>query len=461
MDAFVVVGATNTDGDYIMREFLLRFSTASLARSDASPSLLTAGILFLFSSHIVHADDVRRSLAGAGVVFSVGYTGDVFGNPTGGQKTGTHNAGLAEASVEIDFEKISNARGLTFFASGYQIHGTSISGENVGGIAAVSNVEAYRSTRLFEAWIEQSLVNDAVSIRVGQIAADAEFFVVEGGSNFINSTFGWTTITSDNIPVGGPIYPIATPGIRVAVEPDSGLKLMAGLWNGDPVGPCPEDRDPGQCNKYGLDFRLSDAPLAIMEAEFNTVGGTIVGLPGTVKIGAWHHFGDFDDLRYNAFGGSLGATSSTPLKHEGNHGVYAVIDQTIYRVPGDDKRNITVFARAAASPSDRNVVNRYVEGGIVVTGPIASRPQDVFGIAVAYSGISDQAAAFDGDQGLSVSRSHEIVLEANYAAELIPGLTIQPDFQYFWNPGGRVPDDLGNNKLKDAAVFGLRTVVSY
>ena len=44
---------------------------------------------------------------------------------------------------------------------------------------------------MFEIWFEQFLFNDTVSVKVGQLAADAEFFFAEGGGYFINGTWGW------------------------------------------------------------------------------------------------------------------------------------------------------------------------------------------------------------------------------------------------------------------------------
>jgi porin len=404
---------------------------------------------------------VRRALAGHGIEFGVSYTGDVLSNVSGGVKQSTHYDGLVEIGVDIDLEKLAGWRGLSFHSDVFQIHGTSISGENLGSLAAVSNIEAFPSTRLFELWFEQKLFNDKLSIRFGQLAADAEFFIADGGGNFINSTFGWTTISSDNIPVGGPIYPIATPGVRVSFEPNDNLKLMAGFWNGDPVGPCPEGKDPGQCNTNGLDFRLEDPPLLIVEGaySYNKEGG---GLPGTIKIGLWRHFGDFDDLRRDDSGGLLALPGGEPLRHDGNHGLYAVLDQMIYRLPGgDDLNGISIFARIAGSPSDRNQIDVYADAGLVFTGFVPARPSDVFGLAFGYSRISDAASGFDKDSGLSVVRVYEAVLEISYTAEIVPGWTLQPDVQYFWNPGGRVADETGLEPVDNATVLGLRTTISY
>jgi porin len=404
---------------------------------------------------------VRRALAARGVEYGISYTGDVFGNVSGGVKQSTHYAGLVEVGLNVDLERMAGWRGLSFHTDMFQIHGTSISGENLGSLASVSNIEAYPSTRLFELWFEQKLLSDKLAVRFGQLAADAEFFIAEGGGHFINSTFAWTTISSDNIPVGGPIYPIATPGVRVSFEPNDSLKFMAGLWNGDPVGPCPEDLDPGQCNENGLDFRLKDPPLLIVEGaySYNKEHG---GLSGTIKVGGWRHFGDFDDLRRDENGGRLGISGADPLRHDGNYGLYAVLDQMIYRLPGGDgSKGISIFARVAGSPSDRNQIDFYADAGLVFAGFIPVRPSDVFGVAFAYSKISDYASGFDRDSGLSVVRDYESVVEFSYTAQITAGWSIQPDFQYFWNPGGNVPDGTGLRPVENATVFGLRTGVSY
>ena len=57
------------------------------------------------------------------------------------------------------------------------------------------------------------------------------------------------------------------------------------------------------------------------------------------------------------------------------------------------------------------------------------RPDDVFGIGLAYTGVSDPASAFDRESGLSVIRNHETLLEISYTAEIKPGWTLQPDLQ--------------------------------
>lgn len=439
-------------------------SLAAVARADdegAATGIHGDSIASSLPPALADPGGMRRSLGAHGIVFGANYTGEVLGNVSGGVQQSTHYDGLLELYSDIDMEKFVGWKGLGFHASWYQIHGTSISGENIGGLAAVSNIEAFPSSRLFELWFEQKLFDDKLAIRIGQIAADAEFFASDLAGNLFNSTFGWTTISSDNLPIGGPIYPIATPGVRVAFNSNDQLGFMVGLWNGDPVGPCPEDKDPGECNERGLDFRLDDPPLVAAEASY-TYNREGAGLPGVIKVGGWNHFGDHDDLRRDDAGGLLGVSGGTPLQHGSNHGLYAVFDQLIYRLPGyEDAKGVSFFTRVAASPSDRNQIDFYIDGGFNFTGFIPSRPNDVLAVGLAYSGISGDAAGFDRDSGLTVVRNSETVLEVSYTVEVVPGWTVQPDFQYFWNPGGEVPDETRMKAVEDAAIVGVRTNLSY
>ena len=403
---------------------------------------------------------IRPPLARSGIRVSPTYIGEVLGNPSGGLKQGTTYDGLLDVHLDADIERMIGWKGLCFHTNMFQIHGTSITGENLGSIVSASNIEAFPSTRLDEMWFEQSLFSEKVSVRFGQLAADTEFMFADSAGAFIASTFGWTTLSSDNLPFGGPIYPFASPGVRVAVKPNDRLKLMTAIYDDDPIGPCAKDLDPGQCNKHGLEFRLDDPPLLLAEADYSYNQNW--ARPGIIKFGGWYDFGKFDDQRFDVNHGLQAITGLDPLQHDGTYGIYGIIDQMVYRLPGDgDAKGVSVFVRVIGSPSDRNQIDAYFDTGVVFTGMMPRRPNDVFGVGLAYTGISNDASAFDRDSGLSVIRNHEVFLEVSYTAEIVPGWTLQPDFQYIWNPGGNVPDDTGTRPIKDATVLGIRTTISF
>ncbi len=392
---------------------------------------------------------VRSRLAKHGIQFGVNYIGEVLGNPSGGIKQSTHYDGLLEVVVEADMEKIIGWKGLSFFTNGYWIHGSSITSSNIGSLMPVSFIEALPATRLFELYFDQKLFNDKVSVRFGQLAADAEFLLSEGGGVFINGTWGWPSITAEDLPDGGPAYPIATPGVRLGLYPTRNTALLVALYNGEPAPPCAAD-DAQVCNKHGLDFDIDGPPLLFAEGTYSYNQGA-GQLPGTVKLGGWNHFGNFDTLR-------------DPVRIiDGDYGLYAIIDQMIYRLPGEgDPKGVSVFGRVIGAPSNRNLVDIYWEVGLVFTGMMASRPNDILGIGFAYTGISNDESARQRDEGETIISDYEAVLEVSYTAEILPGWNVQPDFQYFWNPGGKVPDPNDMTKaIPYAAVIGLRTAISY
>ena len=410
-------------------------------------------------------ENARENFSRRGVTVEAKYIGEVFTNPHGGFAGGSHYHGLLDIETDLDLEKLLGWKGLTFHANGYQSHGTSITAESVGSIAAVSHIEATPTTRLFEAWFEQSALDGTLSLRFGQLAVDAEFATLPSAGAFISSTFGWNTLMTDNVPNGGPIYPLATPGARLKFQPTDSVSMMAAIYNGDPVGECSDD--PQKCNAHGTEFRLSDPPLVIGEAAYQSGAE----LPGVLKAGAWWSFEDFDDQRFADDGSALAdpSGSGAARRHDGNGGVYAVIHQMLYRVSDSPERGIHAFARAARSIEDRNQIDFYLEVGITLTGLLDARPGDVLGIGFAHSHISESAAGFDRDLSNFNSiklpvRQAEQLLEISYTARLAKGWSVQPDFQYYWSPGGHVADSSdpsGLRTIPNAAVFGLRTILAY
>jgi porin len=399
---------------------------------------------------------LRPALAKGGIGVSATYYGEAFVN-SGGFNQGGKYDGVLDVAIDADLHKLGFWKGLCFHTNGFQIHGQSITASNIGSLMPVSSLEATPATRLDELWLEQHMFGDKLAVKVGQLAADTEFILSEGGGFFLNGTWGWPSITAADMPSGGPAYPLATPGVRVAVTPSDKFQLLVGVYNGDPAPPCGSD-DPQVCNSNGLDFELDDPPLLMVEGAYKY---NQERLAGTAKLGGWNHFGDFEHQRFSA-GGNLIAVTKGPGKPLNNDwGFYGIIDQLIWRLPGSEEaKGVALFGRVIGAPSDRNLIDFYADGGITFSGMIRSRPDDSFAIGFAYTGISDQVSGFDIDSGTPVARNYEALLEICYTMQLTTGWTIQPDFQYFWQPGGNVTDENGR-VVENAAVFGARSTMSF
>jgi porin len=421
-------------------------ATAFAARADnALSGVPETSIATSLPPALADPSGVRRDLAKRGITVGANYIGEVFGVAAGGLNRDTHYDGRLELWLDADLDRLVGWKGLTFHANAYQIHGSSISAESLGSLMPVSFIEATPATRLFELYLEQSLADGKVTIRAGQIAADSEFIISDGAAAFLNGTWGWPSEAASDLPNGGPAYPLATPGIRLAITPHETYGVIAAVFNGDVVDDCPPGDDPQRCNPHGLDFPFGDDALYMAEGFYKYDAGD---LPGRIKFGGWLHTGDFENV------------ADPSIVQSGNSGLYAIWDQQIVKLDSDG-RNIAVFARVMGAPDDRNQIDFYAEGGVTVTGPFDSRSKDVLGIGFAYTGLSDSAAQADISNGLAVIRSYEAVLEMSYTAMMVSGFSVQPDIQYFWNPGGRVPDASGTRPVENALVLGLRSSINY
>lgn len=406
---------------------------------------------------------LRSGLEERGITYSFIYTSEVLGNVAGGFRRGPIYAGKLETLLAIDFEKLAGLNGLSFFANSFQIHDTGgLRDRSFGRLITVSNIEAYPATRLSELWLEQKWDGDRFGFRIGQLAADGEFFSADYGKLFLSND--WPTITGANLPAGGPAYPLATPGVRLRFDPDPRNSALVAVFNGDPG----EQRFE---NRTGTNFRLNDPPLVIAEVQHRyNHEKDAAGLAGGFKLGGYHHFGRFDDLRFDRMSLSLADpfSNGTARRLDGTSGIYGVAELQLYRPEGSGPDDgVTLYTRVSASPSDRNLIDRWADGGVVFSGLVPGRPDDKFGASFIYARISEGARGFDRDMhrltgAFQPIRSFEATIEVSYQAQVVPGWLVQPDFQYVFKPGGGIvsPFDPAE-RIKGGPVFGLRSTIFY
>lgn len=411
----------------------------------------------------------RNKLQEKGLSLTGKYIGEIFTNTTGGFRPGEAYDGRFRLSLDADFEKLAGARGLILHASSLQIHGRGIDLLYVGSLMPPSNIEAARATRLYELWLQKDFSDGLLSIRAGQIAADQEFMFPIWATLFINGAFGWPVYAAANLPDGGPAYPLASTGGRIAINPNEHLTFMAAALNGDAAPPMGlfGNPDPQRRNANGLNFRLNDPALLIGEAQ---VKYDLNGLGGVVKLGGWRHFGLFTDQRWGVDSLSLAEPNSIGIARRinGNYGFYGILDQTIGAGIGPG-RGAGFFLRVGAAPDDRNVVSLSADAGVSFVGFMDNRPEDLFGVGLGYTKISNSARMLDYDNtyfnsALLPVRSAEELVEVTYIAKMAPGWYIQPDMQFIMQPGANIPDPgdpTGTKTLRNSLVFGLRTLMRF
>lgn len=423
---------------------------------------------------IDHALDTLRDRYG--FYFYGEYIGDPYGNLRGGLKRGFTYSGRLDVELSVQAAKIGLPAGGTFHANLFQTHGGDLSRDDIGNFLSSNDIAANPGTRLYELWYEQKF-GDALSIRLGQQGLDVEFLTSSYAASFVDATFGWPGLPSENLPDGGAAYPLAAPAVRVRFEPTKDVAVLAAVFDGAPAGPC--TGEPQDCDPHGVNFRVTDPPLAILEAQVRyNEGAGASGLPGRVKLGAFEQFGRFNDARYGAddLNTTLGLNS---ILHAPTGGLYGVVDQQVYRLPGDtavdddqtdddDKvaRGVGVFVRVIGAPSTRNPVDFYMDCGISALGLVPGRPNDLFGAAVAVAKISGPTVGLMPDAlapGAGLPRTAEAVLEATYQAEVVAGFTLQPTFQYIVSPSGNVANPYSSvgAPIRSAVVAGVTTTVRF
>ena len=414
----------------------------------------------------------RTDASNHGLDFTFNYIGETFGM-LGGFRQGVDYEHRFEFSIDTDFDKMFGWSGASAHVTFYQIgHANGLPVvDYVGSIADPSNIEAQPSTRLFTAWFQKNFMDDKVSLRAGQIAADDEFLISPTASNLINSTFGYAALLAADQFQGGPAYPLATPGVRLQLKPTEEITVLSAIFSGAPAGVNCVGL-PQQCDPYGTTFSLSGGALFMEELQYGiNQAKDAKGMPGVYKLGGWYATMSFPDVHLGLDTAGMPVSlaspaSAGPLTHQGNWGIYGVADQMVWRAQ-KGAQSLNAFLRAGASPSDRNLLSLYVDGGLGLKAPLPGRDDDVLTFGIAYSKISPDAAALDMDTqvftgGFFPVRDQEIVLELDYSLQLAPWWTLQGDLQQILHPGGNVPDPLNPTQtIQDAFVVGARSTIKF
>jgi porin len=409
-----------------------------------------------------------------GIILGATETSELLANVTGGTKTGALYDGRLELDLDVDLGQLLGIDNTVLHVNAYQIHGRGLSANNLGGnILTPSSIEAERTIRLFDLWVERGLFDNAVSVRLGQIAADDEFVISQYGSGLVNSTFGFPAIWAEALPGGGPEYPLATPGIRVKGALSNAWSLQAAIFNGNPDGSV-GTADQEASDISGTNFATGVTPFMIAEVAYSPAAGGEPATQGTtLKLGAWYQGGNFYDLAVDSHGRSLASPSAGVARsHDSDFGVYAIADLLLYRVPGTDDHGLGGFLRLGGAPGDRNFVSFYTDAGLTYKGLIEGRGDDVMSFGAAYTSVSGSAEQLVGALQRVGAKSgtpfrtpdYEGVIEVNYQASLAPWWSVQPDMQMILHPTAAVVRPTAATPLPhigNAFILGLRTSVRF
>ncbi len=417
---------------------------------------------------------IRKVLSKKGVTLTASETSEDLGNVGGGVRQGFVYDGLTQMDLQADLSRSIGLYGGTLNLSALQVHGHSLSAENLDTLQTASGIEADQTSRVWELWYQQLLNRqNTLDVKIGQQSLDQEFITNQNSLLFVNTMFGWPMLPSADLPSGGPAYPLSALGVRLRARPAPAFTLLAGVFNGNPAPTTFGDSQ--KANPSGLSFPLNGGVLAIGEVQYvyPELGGITYGdrpepLARTIKVGFAYDSENFSDLAIDGAGRPLASpnSSGTPAIHQVNYFAYATIDQQLTQSVRDPYKNLNGFARVMGTPlGNENLIAFSIDAGLTLHEPIKRRRDDTIGLGMGYTKVGSGAAesdAFTGQYagGFYPVRNGETFVEATYQYQYNAFVQLQPDFQYTFNPGaGLVNPNAPNRRIGNEPIIGLRTII--
>lgn len=334
------------------------------------------------------------------------YTADVTGGLSGVDKKAGRFLDNLDVIVDGDLE-------AAFGWTGARVHLYLLNNSGgapndlIGTLQGVDNIEVPRPrARLYELWVEQAFADDRAALLVGLYDLNSEFYVTEASDLLIAPPFGIGSEFASTGPNGPSIFPSTTLAARLRVGGPEGASVQAAVLNADAA----TLGDPG-----GPDLGLDEGALLVGEAAWNG--------PLRMALGAWGYTERQDDIHDLMPAGD-------PARRRARGG-YALAEG---RFAGDEARGASAFVRVGLSDGDTTPFTGGWQAGVKVQGVFESRPDSAFSIGVQQAFLSRKARAVGRDEGLDLGR-HESGIEITYA-DTVGRLTVQPDLQVIFRPGG-------------------------
>ena len=355
-----------------------------------------------------------------GLELSAEYTADILRVVSGGLSTGSEYLDNLDVSLEIDVAEAWGAGAGTILVHGLYNNRSAFSEDRVGDLQVVSNIDTGEAWRLFEFWYE--LADASWSIRAGLYDLNSEFDVNEAGSIFLNSSHGIGAEIAQTGENGPGIFPVSSLALRGAMTTGP-LTVRAAVLDGVPGN----SADPTS-NRIELVSR--EGALLVSEIDLAYADSA------RLWLGYWRYSAVFDRIDAGGSGGG----------HDG----WYVGTEAGFQL---GSRAAAGFIRYGRADERFNVLSSYVGAGAVIAGPLAFRPADRLGIAVASARAGDRYRDYTASLFERADR-RETTLELTYQFRINELVAIQPDIQYVRNPSL-------SPGLDDAWVVGCRVQLGH
>lgn len=367
----------------------------------------------------------RKKLSDQGIDVAVIYKSDLTRNVKGGVESHTSYLDNLDLRFNFDMEKLVEVKGLTFFV--YGIMNSGADGGNrpskyVGDLQWTSNIETFVDDfKLYQAYIQQTFLEDKASILFGLHDLNSEFYVTNTATLFLHSSFGLGLELSQAGPNGPSVFPYTAPAIRFKVEPSKNVYMQTAVFNAQAGSPT---------NQRGTHFRLNSTDGRLIISEFGVLGDG--DNPSKIAVGYWSFTRTFDHFSEML----TDINGNTVPQQVASAGTYLLIDHSF-------SKSFSAFLTYGVATSASNPVKDNLTVGFVSTGLIPGQEEDRLGLGLSRVTPGDEFS------NTTVMDAYECAIELTYRWQIMNGLALQPDLQYVINPGL-------NPDIEDAFVTTVR-----
>ncbi len=399
--------------------------------------LITLPLLFIFSAQAAEQNKYANTLTGDwsgkrthlaenGIDIQPKYTLDSFAIVSGGIKTGTDMLDEIDFTTRIDGKKLWGIEGSSGKVYFYRNNFGHPNRDYVGSAQGIDGDESSHDfTHIDEAWLQQNFLENKYSVLAGLYDFTYEFYQTDSSGIFLNPTFNVGSEFSNSGGNGASIYASSALAVRLKTQPTDNSYIQVAIMDGIPSIPYNPKRP-----NYQL--YTKNGALILSEIGLTPTGGKFV-------IGAWTYTKGAPDLVTN--------------QNRDSYGMYVTLEKQLYINPKNSNESLTGFFRIGKTDGNTTIFSYAWSGGINYAGLFPSREYGVFGLAALQAVNSNKYLQEELSEGINL-KHRESGIELTYQDYIIPGVLLQPDIQYIFNPSG-------NPAAKNALILGLRTEIFF
>lgn len=427
------------------RNLVRTASILGLAFVAASAGSITA----MAQDKAIEERDWRTGLEEDGIKLDLNYRSEDLAAVSGGDSKNLVHAGQIALVTDFDMDRLVGWEGAKLRASLAYRDGDNINDQ--AGISALFGPQEIfgrgHYLRLTQFWLDQSLADGTIALRIGRLAPGEDFQATE--CSFNNLSF-CANQAGNFVADYWYNWPISQWGVAAQVNLGGDKYVKAGAYQVNPR------------NLRG-DFLAVLSPKGgtgvLTPFEFGWTPTTKSGLIGEYKIGGWYSSADRKDVYYDVNGDPASQTGLAFGERSGAWGAFFSGVRQITRGDGTTaKSGLRAIVKGSIADPQTSTVDRTLVGTLVYTGPFKGRPLDDVGVGVAFNHLSDRIARYRSEVLAAggtgpLPGSNERTVEAYYSFQFGKHLMVRPDIQWIHNPGGI-------DRRDDVVVVGSRIVIS-